>query len=167
MNPQRRSLLRAASVSAAGLTMGACALPRAGDTCRRGRPVGARPAHHRPFKKPLAFRKQDFLITAYGAAPCKAIMVKGYVGTTKRARSARRRRVRRLLCGDCGGHRACQRGRRRARRDPGRELAGEGPDRPEVERQRPPGQGAHVYFSNNPTTSPSTATTTAAPTASW
>ncbi len=56
----------------------------------------------------------------------------------------------RLLRGHCGRHRRGQRGRRRARRDPGRELAGEGPDRLEVERQRPPGQGRPRLLQQRP-----------------
>jgi polygalacturonase len=79
MNPQRRTLLRAASVSAAGLTMGACALPRAGDSAAAGDPWARAQRIVDQFKTPIAFRKQDFVITAYGAAPCRAIMVKGYV----------------------------------------------------------------------------------------
>jgi polygalacturonase len=79
MNPQRRTLLRAASVSAAGLTMGACALPRSGDSAAAGDPWARAQRIVDQFKTPIAFRKQDFVITAYGAAPCRAIMVKGYV----------------------------------------------------------------------------------------
>ena len=81
-NLQRRSLLRAASLSAAGLGLGGCAVARtspgdsstvAGDPWARAQDILD------TFKKPLVFRKQDFPITAYGAAPCKTLMVSGYV----------------------------------------------------------------------------------------
>jgi polygalacturonase len=76
INPQRRSLLRAATVSAAGLSVGGCAVAGAGgaaDPWARARTIVD------SFKKPLVFRKQDFPITAYGAAPCGTVEVTGYV----------------------------------------------------------------------------------------
>ncbi|MDB5748857.1 MAG: endopolygalacturonase [Massilia sp.] len=80
MNPQRRSLLRAASVSAAGLTVGAGAVGCAStSTAAAGDAWGRAEGIIRQFSKPLAFRKQDFIITAYGATPCQARMVTGYV----------------------------------------------------------------------------------------
>lgn len=83
-NPQRRALLRGAWVSAASLGLGGCAAStgagagaastQAADPWARARGIVD------AFRTPLAFRKQDFPITAYGAVPCKAIMVAGYTG---------------------------------------------------------------------------------------
>lgn len=83
INPQRRSLLRAATVSAAGLGVAGCAATgtrtgaagadATGDAWARAQGIIDQ------FRTPLAFRKQDFVITAYGAAPCKTVMVNGYV----------------------------------------------------------------------------------------
>jgi len=84
INSQRRSLLRAASMSAAGLGLGGCAVAGKG-TGSDGSSGPAADAWARArsiidtFKTPLAFRKQDFLITAYGAAPCSTVKVTGYV----------------------------------------------------------------------------------------
>ncbi|MGH8853425.1 MAG: glycoside hydrolase family 28 protein [Telluria sp.] len=81
INPQRRSLLRAASASVAGLAAGPQALAAAAPPAAAIEQAWARARSIADqFKKPLVFRKQDFLITAYGAVPCKAIMVDGYVG---------------------------------------------------------------------------------------
>ncbi len=79
INPQRRSLLCAASASAAGLALSGPALaakrPAAkGDPWARARSIADQ------FRKPLSFPKRDFNITAYGAKPCEAITVTGYVG---------------------------------------------------------------------------------------
>ncbi|MCC2956889.1 glycoside hydrolase family 28 protein [Massilia sp. IC2-477] len=78
INPYRRSLLRAASVSAAALGVGGPALaakaPGKNDPWARAQGIIDQ------FKKPLSFPKRDFLITAYGAEPCEAIKVNGYVG---------------------------------------------------------------------------------------
>jgi polygalacturonase len=79
INPQRRTLLRAASVSAAGLTVGGCAAAGAGATSPAGDPWARAQAIVDSFRKPLAFRKQDFPITAYGAAPCRTMKVTGFV----------------------------------------------------------------------------------------
>jgi len=75
VNLRRRALMRAAS--AAGIAMGAGPVIAAADDSdpwRRAQAIADR------FGKPLQFRKEDFLITAYGAAPCKVIQVKGYLG---------------------------------------------------------------------------------------
>ncbi|QNA89201.1 glycoside hydrolase family 28 protein [Massilia sp. Dwa41.01b] len=81
-NAQRRSLLRAASVSAAGLSPAAARWPGAARQARvlplRAIPGRAQTIVDR-FRKPLAFRQQDFDITAFGAKPCKTRMVEGYV----------------------------------------------------------------------------------------
>lgn len=78
INPYRRSLLRAASASAAALGVGGPALaakaPGKNDPWARAQGIIDQ------FKKPLSFPKRDFLITAYGAEPCEAVMVTGYVG---------------------------------------------------------------------------------------
>jgi polygalacturonase len=82
INPQRRTLLRAASLSAAsaaGLTLGGCAAAGAGGLASAADPWSRAQTIVDSFKKPLAFRKQDFPITAYGAAPCKTVMVQGFV----------------------------------------------------------------------------------------
>ena len=79
MNPQRRTLLRAASASVAALAVGPQALgadrgagPDAAAWVRAQRIVDQ-------FRKPLAFPKREFLITAYGAEACQAVMVTGFV----------------------------------------------------------------------------------------
>ena len=74
---RRRALMHAAS--AAGLAFGAApsmalAATEEHDPWRRAAAIAER------FRTPLVFRKQDFLITAHGAAPCKVVQVKGYVG---------------------------------------------------------------------------------------
>jgi polygalacturonase len=83
INPQRRSLLRAATVSAAGLTVGGCAVARSGagtgTTADAGKAWTRAQGIIDSFKKPLVFRKQDFVITSYGAAPCRTIEVTGFV----------------------------------------------------------------------------------------
>lgn len=84
MNPRRRALLRAASVSAAGLAAGAgaagcAASAAAGADAHMGDAWSRADGIVRQFSKPLAFRKQDFIITAYGARACQAQMVAGYV----------------------------------------------------------------------------------------
>ena len=77
INPKRRSLLRAASVSAAGLAVGGQAL--AGAAVAKNDPWARAQGIVDQFRKPLVFPKRDFLITAYGAEPCAAVMVTGYV----------------------------------------------------------------------------------------
>ena len=81
INTQRRSLLTA-SLSAAGLGLGGCAVASKSGDAPAG-PAADAWARARniivTFKTPLAFRKQDFLITAYGAAPCSTVKVTGYV----------------------------------------------------------------------------------------
>src|SRR5688500_11012186 len=80
VNFQRRALLRGAS--AASLAIGSGAAPAAiaatkADPWDRASQIAAR------FKRPLAFRKQDFVITAYGAKPCQTTQVDGLVGHQK------------------------------------------------------------------------------------
>ena len=77
INPQRRSLLRAASASVAGLSVGAPALASQASAIDQAwaRAQGIVDS----FSKPLVFPQRDFLITAYGAKPCRSIMVAGYV----------------------------------------------------------------------------------------
>ena len=73
INPRRRALLRAASVSAAGLGVGAPALAAANnDPWARAQGIIDK------FRKPLSFPKRDFAITAYGAKACDAIQVSGF-----------------------------------------------------------------------------------------
>ncbi|MBA4094903.1 MAG: endopolygalacturonase, partial [Candidatus Accumulibacter sp.] len=80
INPQRRSLLRAASVSAAGLTVAGPALAAANSsTSAKDDPWARAQGIIDQFRKPLVFPKRDFVITAYGAEPCETIMVTGYV----------------------------------------------------------------------------------------
>ncbi|VXC46964.1 glycoside hydrolase family 28 protein [Massilia sp. 9I] len=77
INSHRRSLLRAASASVAGLSVGGPALaakaPAKTDPWARAQSI------INQFKKPLSFPKRDFVITSYGAESCEAINVSGYV----------------------------------------------------------------------------------------
>ena len=77
VNFQRRALLRGAS--AASLAIGSGAAPAAiaaakADPWDRAKQIAAR------FKRPLTFRKQDFVITSYGAKPCETTRIDGLVG---------------------------------------------------------------------------------------
>jgi polygalacturonase len=77
-NPQRRSLLRttsAAGVLLAGGPGHALAAAESADPWQRAQAIIDR------FAIPLPFRKQDFLITAYGAKPCKLVTVDGQVAS--------------------------------------------------------------------------------------
>jgi len=74
LNPRRRTLLRTASASMAGLTFGGHALAATNDDpWARADSIVAR------FRAPLAFPQRDFPITAHGARSCATIMVAGYV----------------------------------------------------------------------------------------
>jgi len=79
INPKRRSLLRAASASVAGLSVGAPALAATGQASAIDQAWARAQGIVDQFRKPLVFPKRDFLITAYGAEPCAAVMVTGYV----------------------------------------------------------------------------------------
>jgi polygalacturonase len=75
---QRRTLLRGAS--ATGLTLLGGALPlaaqaavQAGDPWAQARAIAAR------LKLPVKFRKVDYRITDFGAAPCKLVPVKAWI----------------------------------------------------------------------------------------
>ncbi|MFL6675209.1 MAG: glycoside hydrolase family 28 protein [Massilia sp.] len=77
VNRQRRALLQAASASVAlgaAASGKALAAAGAGDPWQRAQQIVDR------FKQPLEFRKQDFLITGYGAAPCKTVTIDGFTG---------------------------------------------------------------------------------------
>ncbi|MEW6022132.1 MAG: glycoside hydrolase family 28 protein [Pseudomonadota bacterium] len=78
-NPQRRTLLRAASASVAGLSVGAPALAATGQASAIDQAWGRAQGIVDQFKMPLVFPKRDFDITGYGAKPCKTVMVAGYV----------------------------------------------------------------------------------------
>ncbi|MES2152464.1 MAG: glycoside hydrolase family 28 protein [Pseudomonadota bacterium] len=80
-NPQRRTLMRAAS--AAGITLGA-GLPGAASAALPADPWQRAQDIVDKFKQPLQFRKQDFVITAYGAAPCKAVQVTARISHTEK-----------------------------------------------------------------------------------
>ena len=74
INQQRRRVLRAGAASSALLASGGCAHTVAEqDPWKNAQDIIAR------VGKPLTFREQDFLITAYGAAPCKLVSVEGHV----------------------------------------------------------------------------------------
>lgn len=75
LNLQRRRLLQAASVTGLGLS---AALPSLADNPPGDPWVQAQAIIDR-LSKPLPFRAQDFLITAYGAAPCKLIKVRAWI----------------------------------------------------------------------------------------
>ena len=78
--PARRVLLRAA-VAGGALAASQPVLARfaaavgSGDPWLRAREIAAL------FATPLAFRKQDFLVTEYGAKPCKLVQVQGQVAS--------------------------------------------------------------------------------------
>ena len=86
--PKRRALLRA-TLAASALVASQPALARiaaavagasasdpvAGDPWLRALEIAAR------FATPIAFRKQDFLVTKYGAKPCKLVEVQGQVAS--------------------------------------------------------------------------------------
>lgn len=88
--PKRRALLRATLAASAlvasqpvlariaAAVAGASASandPVAGDPWLRALEIAAR------FATPIAFRKQDFLVTKYGAKPCKLVEVQGQVAS--------------------------------------------------------------------------------------
>ncbi|RZA34139.1 MAG: glycoside hydrolase family 28 protein [Lysobacteraceae bacterium] len=79
INPQRRSLLYAASASVAGLAMGPALAGRGASTVDKDDPWARAQGIIDGFRKPLSFPRRDFLITTYGAVPCEAVMVTGYV----------------------------------------------------------------------------------------
>ncbi len=73
-SPQRRALLKAVSSGSLALASGAGVAALApGDPWVHAQAIMDR------FKKPVSFRKQDFLITAYGAAPCALVKAKAWV----------------------------------------------------------------------------------------
>jgi polygalacturonase len=75
-NPQRRSLLRG---TAAGALLGTTGLAMAADDpWQRAQAIIDR------FATPLVFRKQDFDITAYGAAPCKLVKIAGHLSAEEK-----------------------------------------------------------------------------------
>ncbi len=79
INPQRRSLLYAASASVAGLAVGPALAASGGAKVAQDDPWARAQNIIDGFRKPLVFPKRDFSITAYGAKPCEAVMVTGYV----------------------------------------------------------------------------------------
>ena len=85
INQHRRFLMRAAS--AAGLTLGA-GLPTAAFSANPADPWQRADDIRARFAKPLAFRAQDFVITAYGAATCATTLVTAQVSHTEQAKIA-------------------------------------------------------------------------------
>ena len=79
INPQRRSLLYAASASVAGLAVGPALAASGGTKVAQDDPWARAQSIIDGFKKPLGFPKRDFPITAYGARSCETVMVTGYV----------------------------------------------------------------------------------------
>jgi polygalacturonase len=73
----RRDFMRLASAAAAGLSLTglshAADAPAAGDPWRQGQDIID------SFAKPIAFRDQDFPITAHGAVPCKVVSATAWV----------------------------------------------------------------------------------------
>ncbi len=76
INEQRRRLLRAGTASTALLAGGVSA--QEADPWANAQAIIDR------FAKPLAFRKQDFKITAFGAKPCKLVTVEGKLSSEER-----------------------------------------------------------------------------------
>ena len=75
VNFQRRALLRAAAAAAVALGSASTAIAAAStDPWDKATKIAAR------FKRPLVFRKQDFPITKFGAAPCDTREIDGYLG---------------------------------------------------------------------------------------
>jgi len=68
---RRRAVLRGVSAAGVLLSGSGCALPpapvAAADPWQRAAQIKAR------FATPLAFRDEDFVITAYGAQPCRVV----------------------------------------------------------------------------------------------
>jgi polygalacturonase len=80
INSQRRMLLGAASASVASLTVAGPALAaKQAKASAKADPWARARSIVDQFKKPLVFPKRDFVITSYGAEPCEAVMVTGYV----------------------------------------------------------------------------------------
>jgi polygalacturonase len=74
INQQRRTLLRGVSATGAALASGASSLAFAregADPWERASQIAGR------FSRPLAFRDEDFPITAFGALPCHLVPVEG------------------------------------------------------------------------------------------
>ena len=86
INPQRRSLLYAASASVAGLAVGPALAASGGAKVAQDDPWARAQRIIDGFREPLAFPKRDFPITAYGAEPCEAVMVDGYVAHHQQGR---------------------------------------------------------------------------------
>ncbi|MCS0657784.1 glycoside hydrolase family 28 protein [Massilia terrae] len=81
INQQRRLVLRGAA--------GAAALLAGGGTALAAGPANANPWAEadriiRYFAKPLNFRKQDFVITAYGASSCDVVQAEAWISFTDR-----------------------------------------------------------------------------------
>lgn len=73
-NLQRRSFLQAVSASSLTLAGAPALAAEPGDPWLQAEAIVAR------LKKPLVFRKEDFPITKFGAAPCKLVKVKAHIG---------------------------------------------------------------------------------------
>ncbi|TXF99089.1 glycoside hydrolase family 28 protein [Massilia arenae] len=78
IDTRRRSLLRAASASVAGLTAGCHTGGQAGAVTAPDPWLRAQAIVDR-FRQPLTFPQRDFSITDHGARPCKVVPVDGYV----------------------------------------------------------------------------------------
>ena len=82
--PQRRNFMRA--MSATGLTLAGGAAAVAADVATAAAdPWDRAQAIIDRFAKPLSFRKQDFLITAYGAQTCKVVPVNAWISYEEQA----------------------------------------------------------------------------------
>ena len=81
LDPRRRQVMRvgAGVITGAGLPLGVTtAVAAALDPWTEAEAIAAR------CSRPLTFRPQDFVITAYGAQPCQTGRVNGFVAYQKK-----------------------------------------------------------------------------------
>ncbi|SFU28665.1 glycoside hydrolase family 28 protein [Pseudoduganella namucuonensis] len=76
INQRRRNLMKAASAAGAALAGG---VPAAAQAASEPDPWERAAEIVKRLSKPLNFRKEDFPVTKYGAAPCKLRKVKGWI----------------------------------------------------------------------------------------
>jgi hypothetical protein len=144
INSKRRGVMQALGAAGLALAPGAQAAAAAGANNRAaaGDPWVQAQAIIDRLANPVSFRKVDYVVTAFGAAPCKLVSVKAWHSFEDQAEMptpAPRRQG--LLSEYQSGDRGLPQGRRRQGRDPGRELVLRRPDRAAVERERAPEGG--------------------------
>jgi polygalacturonase len=81
-NPRRRQLVRAGAgvIAGASLPLGVVQAAAARDPWAEAAAIVAR------CSRPIAFRQQDFVITAYGAKPCEVTQLEGFVAYQKKGK---------------------------------------------------------------------------------